>query len=261
MADFGINFNSTDIKPKGPEKKDNQEDNSPVLFTKSVFMQNISSTLKKSGASQAQISQYSNQAGSIFDTYDNSPKDSKWTQAESQNGGASALASFYEQVNNAIKAASTQQTKDVNSTETVENKQSVPTEAEVNQAKTEFVNKFLNASPAEQKQIIQQEINDLKAAGYEVSSVSDNGDITIKNPDGTTGIINIYEAMGVPKPVESDSVVDNAAKSLDALMAQGFQPVGNPVKNDKGELIGTLKNPQTGEEIKFNLNTNKIVEE
>ncbi|MCM1264692.1 MAG: hypothetical protein NC200_00710 [Candidatus Gastranaerophilales bacterium] len=260
MSDFGVNFNSPDIKTQGPNQSQGQEDTSPTLFTKQQFTNSIMSTLGKSGASQAQVTQFTNQAASIFDAHDTN-HDSKWSQQESSNGGASALASFYQKVNDALKLGATQKTESVDNTQDVGATPSAPTEAEVNQARVEFTNRFLSASPAEQQQMIQQEIADMKAAGYDVVSISDNGDITIKNPDGTTGTINIYEAMGAPKPGGTDQAVADLGNSLDAYMEKGFVPVGSPEKNDKGELIGILKNPQTGEEIKFNLNTNKVVEE
>lgn len=89
-----VNGINPQIPDKGAEK---------TLFTKEQFTNSIMSALSRAGANKTQKANFQQQAASIFTQYDTSPADNKWTRTESDNGGAQALASFYEMVNNALK--------------------------------------------------------------------------------------------------------------------------------------------------------------
>lgn len=88
-----------------------QQDDSPVLFSKTQFTNSIMSRLDKMNVTGSQKAQIGQQAASIFDQYD-SNKDQNWTQAEANNGGAVALSNFYEMVNNAMKGIKSQDNVD-----------------------------------------------------------------------------------------------------------------------------------------------------
>lgn len=267
MSEFGINFNS----PRVEDDKKTKDSSQTTQKSQQTFINSITEQLNSYGVNSNMKAQFTSQAVSIFNQYDTDGT-TGWSAQEEQNAG-NAIKQFWNSVKSAVTSSvsGTQGTSEVQGSQGVQasngvsEMNSVPSQQDVQKAQAEFINKFTNASPAEQKQMIQQEINDLKAAGYEVSSVSENGDITIKNPDGTSDSINIYEAMGVQKPestsADTNEAVNNLGNSLDAYMEKGFVPTGTPEKNQDGDLIGTLKNSQTGEEIKFNLNKNKVVEE
>ena len=244
-----------------------------TLFSKTQFTNSIMSALGKGNLDSAQTAQFKQEASSIFSTYDNSPQDNKWSQTEANNGGAAALASFYQKVNDAIngitKTSKPEEVSDVSGASEANQASTageVPSEAEINAARAEFANKFMNATPEEQKAILQQEINDFKAAGYDITSMSDDGTMTIKNPDGTTNTMNIFDAMGVERPAANNdtaTAVNNLGAALDKYAQDGFQPIGNPQQktiNGEKVLVGTLQN-QSGEQIQINMKTGEEIKE
>lgn len=293
-----------------------KNDTDKTLFTRQQFTNSIMNALSGTKLNDSQVSQFKQEATSIFSTYDNSPQDNKWSQTEANNGGANALSTFFGKVNNAIKQATSTTgvngTQDISSTQQTAETQSTPTNEKLDieqfkqlQQKTSmlaqqvsferpaFVNKFMNASPQEQKAIIQQEINDLKASGYDVVSISNDGTMTIKNPDGSTDTLNIYDAMGLsaeqiqqidktdnnqqieaktlqevdnlqnPKSTNTSKATSNLSNTLDKYAQKGFQPVGTPEQktiNGQTVLIGTLRN-SNGEEVKINLKTGEEIKE
>lgn len=293
-----------------------KNDTDKTLFTRQQFTNSIMNALSGTKLNDSQASQFKQEATSIFSTYDNSPQDNKWSQTEANNGGANALSTFFGKVNNAIKQATSTTgvngTQDVSNTQQTAETQSTPTNEKLDieqfkqlQQKTSmlaqqvsferpaFVNKFMNASPQEQKAIIQQEINDLKASGYDVVSMSNDGTMTIKNPDGSTDTLNIYDAMGLsaeqiqqigktdnnqqieaktlqevdnlqnPKSTNTSKATSNLSNTLDKYAQKGFQPVGKAEQktiNGQTVLIGTLRN-SNGEEVKINLKTGEEIKE
>ena len=293
-----------------------KNDTDKTLFTRQQFTNSIMNALSGTKLNDSQASQFKQEATSIFSTYDNSPQDNKWSQTEANNGGANALSTFFGKVNNAIKQATSTTgvngTQDVSNTQQTAETQSTPTNEKLDiekfkqlQQKTfmlaqqvgferpAFVNKFMNASPQEQKAIIQQEINDLKASGYDVVSMSNDGTMTIKNPDGSTDTLNIYDAMGLsaeqiqqidktdnnqqieaktlqevdnlqnPKSTNTSKATSNLSNTLDKYAQKGFQPVGKAEQktiNGQTVLIGTLRN-SNGEEVKINLKTGEEIKE
>lgn len=293
-----------------------KNDTDKTLFTRQQFTNSIMNALSGTKLNDSQVSQFKQEATSIFSTYDNSPQDNKWSQTEANNGGANALSTFFGKVNNAIKQATSTTgvngTQDISSTQQTAETQSTPTNEKLDieqfkqlQQKTSmlaqqvsferpaFVNKFMNASPQEQKAIIQQEINDLKASGYDVVSMSNDGTMTIKNPDGSTDTLNIYDAMGLsaeqiqqidktdnnqqieaktlqevdnlqnPKSTNTSKATSNLSNTLDKYAQKGFQPVGKAEQktiNGQTVLIGTLRN-SNGEEVKINLKTGEEIKE
>lgn len=293
-----------------------KNDADKTLFTRQQFTNSIMNALSGTKLNDSQVSQFKQEATSIFSTYDNSPQDNKWSQTEANNGGTNALSAFFGKVNNAIKQATSTTgvngTQDVSNTQQTAETQSTPTNEKLDiekfkqlQQKTSmlaqqvsferptFVNKFMNASPQEQKAIIQQEINDLKASGYDVVSISNDGTMTIKNPDGSTDTLNIYDAMGLsaeqiqqidktdnnqqieaeklqevdnlqnPKSTNTSKATSNLSNTLDKYAQKGFQPVGKPEQktiNGQTVLIGTLRN-SNGEEVKINLKTGEEIKE
>lgn len=293
-----------------------KNDTDKTLFTRQQFTNSIMNALSGTKLNDSQVSQFKQEATSIFSTYDNSPQDNKWSQTEANNGGTNALSTFFGKVNNAIKQATSTTgvngTQDISSTQQTAETQSTPTNEKLDieqfkqlQQKTSmlaqqvsferpaFVNKFMNASPQEQKAIIQQEINDLKASGYDVVSMSNDGTMTIKNPDGSTDTLNIYDAMGLsaeqiqqidktdnnqqreaktlqevdnlqnPKSTNTSKATSNLSNTLDKYAQKGFQPVGELEQktiNGQTVLIGTLRN-SNGEEVKINLKTGEEIKE
>lgn len=279
----------------GAEAKNDAE---KTLFTRQQFTNSIMNALSGTKLNDSQVSQFKQEATSIFSTYDNSPQDNKWSQTEANNGGTNALSAFFGKVNNAIKQATSttgvNETQDVSNTQPTTEVQNAPTKEEVDSAKQAFVNKFMNASPQEQKAIIQQEINDLKASGYDIVSMSNDGTMTIKNPDGSTDTLNIYDAMGLsaeqiqqidetnnnqqieaetlqevdnlqnPKSTNTSKATSNLSNTLDKYAQKGFKPNNDRpvIKNINGENVpvGTLVN-SNGEEIKINLKTGEEIKE
>lgn len=275
-----------------------KNDAEKTLFTRQQFTNSIMNALSGTKLNDSQVSQFKQEATSIFSTYDNSPQDNKWSQTEANNGGTNALSTFFGKVNNAIKQATSttgvNETQDVSSTQPTTEVQNTPTKEEVDSAKQAFVNKFMNASPQEQKAIIQQEINDLKASGYDIVSMSNDGTMTIKNPDGSTDTLNIYDAMGLsaeqiqqidetdnnqqieaetlqevdnlqnPKSTNISKATSNLSNTLDKYAQKGFKPNNDRpvIKNINGENVpvGTLVN-SNGEEIKINLKTGEEIKE
>lgn len=275
-----------------------KNDTDKTLFTRQQFTNSIMNALSGTKLNDSQVSQFKQEATSIFSTYDNSPQDNKWSQTEANNGGTNALSTFFGKVNNAIKQATSttgvNETQDVSNTQPTTEVQNTPTKEEVDSAKQAFVNKFMNASPQEQKAIIQQEINDLKASGYDIVSMSNDGTMTIKNPDGSTDTLNIYDAMGLsaeqiqqidetdnnqqieaetlqevdnlqnPKSTNTSKATSNLSNTLDKYAQKGFKPNNDRpvIKNINGENVpvGTLVN-SNGEEIKINLKTGEEIKE
>lgn len=275
-----------------------KNDAEKTLFTRQQFTNSIMNALSGTKLNDSQVSQFKQEATSIFSTYDNSPQDNKWSQTEANNGGTNALSTFFGKVNNAIKQATSttgvNETQDVSNTQPTTEVQNAPTKEEVDSAKQAFVNKFMNASPQEQKAIIQQEINDLKASGYDIVSMSNDGTMTIKNPDGSTDTLNIYDAMGLsaeqrqqidetdnnqqieaetlqevdnlqnPKSTNTSKATSNLSNTLDKYAQKGFKPNNDRpvIKNINGENVpvGTLVN-SNGEEIKINLKTGEEIKE
>ena len=275
-----------------------KNDAEKTLFTRQQFTNSIMNALSGTKLNDSQVSQFKQEATSIFSTYDNSPQDNKWSQTEANNGGTNALSTFFGKVNNAIKQATSttgvNETQDVSNTQPTTEVQNAPTKEEVDSAKQAFVNKFMNASPQEQKAIIQQEINDLKASGYDIVSMSNDGTMTIKNPDGSTDTLNIYDAMGLsaeqrqqidetdnnqqieaetlqevdnlqnPKSTNTSKATSNLSNTLDKYAQKGFKPNNDRpvIKNINGENVpvGTLVN-SNGEEIKINLKTGEEINE
>ena len=274
-----------------------KNDTDKTLFTRQQFTNSIMNALSGTKLNDSQVSQFKQEATSIFSTYDNSPQDNKWSQTEANNGGTNALSTFFGKVNNAIKQATSttgvNETQDVSNTQPTTEVQNAPTKEEVDSAKQAFVNKFMNASPQEQKAIIQQEINDLKASGYDIVSMSNDGTMTIKNPDGSTDTLNIYDAMGLsaeqiqqidetdnnqqieaetlqevdnlqnPKSTNTSKATSNLSNTLDKYAQKGFKPVDKPEQktiNGQTVLIGTLRN-SNGEEVKINLKTGEEIKE
>lgn len=275
-----------------------KNDAEKTLFTRQQFTNSIMNALSGTKLNDSQVSQFKQEATSIFSTYDNSPQDNKWSQTEANNGGTNALSAFFGKVNNAIKQATSttgvNETQDVSNTQPTTEVQNAPTKEEVDSAKQAFVNKFMNASPQEQKAIIQQEINDLKASGYDIVSMSNDGTMTIKNPDGSTDTLNIYDAMGLsaeqrqqidetdnnqqieaetlqevdnlqnPKSTNTSKATSNLSNTLDKYAQKGFKPNNDRpvIKNINGENVpvGTLVN-SNGEEIKINLKTGEEIKE
>lgn len=275
-----------------------KNDTDKTLFTRQQFTNSIMNALSGTKLNDSQVSQFKQEATSIFSTYDNSPQDNKWSQTEANNGGTNALSTFYNKVNNAIKQATSttgvNETQDVSNTQPTTEVQNAPTKEEVDSAKQAFVNKFMNASPQEQKAIIQQEINDLKASGYDIVSMSNDGTMTIKNPDGSTDTLNIYDAMGLsaeqrqqidetdnnqqieaetlqevdnlqnPKSTNTSKATSNLSNTLDKYAQKGFKPNNDRpvIKNINGENVpvGTLVN-SNGEEVKINLKTGEEIKE
>lgn len=275
-----------------------KNDAEKTLFTRQQFTNSIMNALSGTKLNDSQVSQFKQEATSIFSTYDNSPQDNKWSQTEANNGGTNALSTFFGKVNNAIKQATSttgvNETQDVSNTQPTTEVQNAPTKEEVDSAKQAFVNKFMNASPQEQKAIIQQEINDLKASGYDIVSMSNDGTMTIKNPDGSTDTLNIYDAMGLsaeqrqqidetdnnqqieaetlqevdnlqnPKSTNTSKSTSNLSNTLDKYAQKGFKPNNDRpvIKNINGENVpvGTLVN-SNGEEIKINLKTGEEIKE
>lgn len=275
-----------------------KNDTDKTLFTKQQFTNSIMNALSGTKLNDSQVSQFKQEATSIFSTYDNSPQDNKWSQTEANNGGTNALSTFFGKVNNAIKQATSatgvNETQNISNTQPTTEVQNAPTKEEVDSAKQAFVNKFMNASPQEQKAIIQQEINDLKASGYDIVSMSNDGTMTIKNPDGSTDTLNIYDAMGLsaeqrqqidetdnnqqieaetlqevdnlqnPKSTNTSKATSNLSNTLDKYAQKGFKPNNDRpvIKNINGENVpvGTLVN-SNGEEIKINLKTGEEIKE
>lgn len=275
-----------------------KNDTDKTLFTRQQFTNSIMNALSGTKLNDSQVSQFKQEATSIFSTYDNSPQDNKWSQTEANNGGTNALSTFFGKVNNAIKQATSttgvNETQDVSNTQPTTEVQNAPTKEEVDSAKQAFVNKFMNASPQEQKAIIQQEINDLKASGYDIVSMSNDGTMTIKNPDGSTDTLNIYDAMGLsaeqrqqidetdnnqqieaetlqevdnlqnPKSTNTSKATSNLSNTLDKYAQKGFKPNNDRpvIKNINGENVpvGTLVN-SNGEEVKINLKTGEEIKE
>lgn len=275
-----------------------KNDTDKTLFTRQQFTNSIMNALSGTKLDDSQVSQFKQEATSIFSTYDNSPQDNKWSQTEANNGGTNALSTFFGKVNNAIKQATSttgvNETQNISNTQPTTEVQNAPTKEEVDSAKQAFVNKFMNASPQEQKAIIQQEINDLKASGYDIVSMSNDGTMTIKNPDGSTDTLNIYDAMGLsaeqrqqidetdnnqqieaetlqevdnlqnPKSTNTSKATSNLSNTLDKYAQKGFKPNNDRpvIKNINGENVpvGTLVN-SNGEEIKINLKTGEEIKE
>ncbi len=275
-----------------------KNDTDKTLFTRQQFTNSIMNALSGTKLNDSQVSQFKQEATSIFSTYDNSPQDNKWSQTEANNGGTNALSTFFGKVNNAIKQATSatgvNETQNISNTQPTTEVQNAPTKEEVDSAKQAFVNKFMNASPQEQKAIIQQEINDLKASGYDIVSMSNDGTMTIKNPDGSTDTLNIYDAMGLsaeqrqqidetdnnqqieaetlqevdnlqnPKSTNTSKATSNLSNTLDKYAQKGFKPNNDRpvIKNINGENVpvGTLVN-SNGEEIKINLKTGEEIKE
>lgn len=275
-----------------------KNDAEKTLFTRQQFTNSIMNALSGTKLNDSQVSQFKQEATSIFSTYDNSPQDNKWSQTEANNGGTNALSTFFGKVNNAIKQATSatgvNETQNISNTQPTTEVQNAPTKEEVDSAKQAFVNKFMNASPQEQKAIIQQEINDLKASGYDIVSMSNDGTMTIKNPDGSTDTLNIYDAMGLsaeqrqqidetdnnqqieaetlqevdnlqnPKSTNTSKATSNLSNTLDKYAQKGFKPNNDRpvIKNINGENVpvGTLVN-SNGEEIKINLKTGEEIKE
>lgn len=275
-----------------------KNDTDKTLFTRQQFTNSIMNALSGTKLNDSQVSQFKQEATSIFSTYDNSPQDNKWSQTEANNGGTNALSTFFGKVNNAIKQATSatgvNETQNISNTQPTTEVQNAPTKEEVDSAKQAFVNKFMNASPQEQKAIIQQEINDLKASGYDIVSMSNDGTMTIKNPDGSTDTLNIYDAMGLsaeqrqqidetdnnqqieaetlqevdnlqnPKSTNTSKATSNLSNTLDKYAQKGFKPNNDRpvIKNINGENVpvGTLVN-SNGEEVKINLKTGEEIKE
>ena len=131
-----------------------KNDAEKTLFTRQQFTNSIMNALSGTKLNDSQVSQFKQEATSIFSTYDNSPQDNKWSQTEANNGGTNALSTFFGKVNNAIKQATSttgvNETQDVSNTQPTTEVQNAPTKEEVDSAKQAFVNKFMNASPQEQ---------------------------------------------------------------------------------------------------------------
>ena len=260
MVDFNPN---TNIQSTGAPKKEAAQER--TLFTKEQFTNSIMKALNNAGANQTQKTNFTAQANSIFNQYDKSPQDSKWTETEANTGGANALAAFYNMVNNAMKGITNAASED----------------PQVSPEAAKGVEEFNNLPPEQQSQEMKQIIlGDIFAQGNSVVDF-DGDNITIRDKSGTETVISLSqlgissEALERLQPAIEDAISEGIANSAgDNLRIQnqvnnlnnvlsnyeqkGFYPVGTPVQNENGELIGTLKNDK-GEEVKINLNTGKEI--
>ncbi|MCD8377441.1 MAG: hypothetical protein LUB59_01485 [Candidatus Gastranaerophilales bacterium] len=277
LINFGDNsINGTEVK------KSEQQNTEKTVYTKEQFTNSIMSATRE--LDKSAVEKYSNQAASIFDTYDTNPQDQKWNETEAKQG-SSVLASFYQTINNAIKGRQNTSQADgvsniaeVSEPSAASKLSNVPTGEEVEAAKQEFINKLLSANTEDEiQELIAGEFADIEAAGYQVANFdAQTGVLTIKAPDDQIKTINFYESFGFDSSqlavngsdttgaVKDGNDTQTAANRLNAVLdkysEQGYEPVGVPETNDSGELIGTLKN-NNGEQIKINLNTGEEVKE
>jgi len=247
---MSVEFNSGQISNNNPEIKNRQDEqngqgeqakstqSSPTLFTKSVFMNNINSALQKHCHNKQQRTQFSQQAGSIFDKYDKD-QNQEWSQAESENGGAYALSSFYEKVNNALQgiketnkiedvqqAGDVEQTRDVTETVTPEEVKSAEQAITTFNKDLEAICKRLGidyenmtaADIQKIKETAQEDIDALKNAGFDAKLSSDMTTIELTDKDGNSGVINLAtgEASGC-----GDAAIQAMKKAAEALNAGG----------------------------------------
>lgn len=265
-----------------------KNDTDKTLFTRQQFTNSIMNALSGTKLNDSQVSQFKQEATSIFSTYDNSPQDNKWSQTEANNGGTNALSTFYNKVNNAIKQVTS--AVNVNKTQDVSNTSEVSKADKANNVQTaqdiednqigevlqQNVQRFMDENNISQMPNI-SELNNATTAlmkGITKGVATDNNGnevpYIIDLNTGNISKISASEAQQVDKKIKgvndkADTLnkVLNLNDILDKYAQKGFKPLDKPEQktiNGQTVLIGTLRN-SNGEEVKINLKTGEEIKE
>ena len=289
--DFNNKFNNDIAAQKnqdGTTGAGAKNDTDKTLFTRQQFTNSIMNALSGTKLNDSQVSQFKQEATSIFSTYDNSPQDNKWSQTEANNGGTNALSTFFGKVNNAIKQVTS--AVNVNKTQDVSNTSEVSKANKANNVQTaqdiednqigevlqQNVQRFMDENNISQMPNI-SELNNATTAlmnGITKGVATDNNGnevpYIIDLNTGKISKISASEAQQVDKKIKgvndkADTLnkVLNLNDILDKYAQKGFQPVGKAEQktiNGQTVLIGTLRN-SNGEEVKINLKTGEEIKE
>lgn len=218
--DFSINQNSKINNTQNPSVE-NPINQSYSEVSNSIFTQAKCKNIKRENVDN------------IIKANDNNPKDGVINESEFQKI-KEAVGKLYDSiVNNTKPSVSVEQPKP-------------PTAEEIAESIT--------------PDALKEDIDQFKNLGYEVEMASDNViKITRGNESGTITIATdgTLTFAGCAQRTMQEASLNN---TLDKYEKLGYRPVGSPVKNDQGELIGTLQN-EKGEIIRLNLNTGQEVKE
>lgn len=228
-----ININQFKDNQINPQNNQNSAD-SKIALTKQQFTNSIMAALKKAGANKTQVTNYNQQASSIFDQYDTSPKDAQWSQAEANNGGAAALANFYQVVNNALN-----------------NIGNISQTNEVSTKAVDEVNAFNKLSPAEQQEYIQNDIKDIFKNGGSVIDF-DGDNITVRDKSGQVQTISLSQ-LGVSAETLQSEGFQNAIG--ESIVAGSFEKAGySEGDREMFNLMGLSNTIGSNGELQFTLN-------
>lgn len=249
-------------------KLQNQNNSDRTLFTKEKFTNSIMTALNKSNLNNTQKTQFSQLANNAFNQID-ADQNQKISQKEANNGGAAILASFYEQVNNAINGINTDTTSNANKISdvaTTSASQTTGTTQTTNNSghtgKALFINDFSNANLAKQKSMIQQ----ILPKDCEIVSYDSDGTLVVKYPDDEKPYTtNFYDELGMERPqpntvdgirdinaplatnnINNISAADRANMTVDNNDIQAFIDAGYSVlsqdTDDAGNITLKVKN-------------------
>lgn len=256
MSSINFDGNKINLNQNQTQKTDADK----TVFTKQQFTNSIMSALSNAGANAQQVQQFSQQAGSIFDAHD-ANSDSKWSQQEADKG-ASALQSFYQTVNNAIKGLGT--TQEVGQTQGV---------GQVNQtAEVGATSATDGVKPPTMQdasvEAMKQDIEVLESCGYQITNGSD-GAFNIQGRNGETGTIKIngdgtLELSGCAEKALSTAVT---MKNMDGIEQKYSGQHGEAVDvkpetrdvNGQQQKVGIMTF-QDGTEVMFDFKTGKEIE-
>ncbi len=284
---FNYNINPDDNPQIGKKNTQNNEDKNTIRYnSQNEFVNSIMGDASKY-LGKTELKALQNNAITIFNQFDNSPKDNKWNTTEERNG-FSALNSIKSAVQNAIKQATsavnvnkTQDVSDISEVSKADKANNVQTTQDIEDNRIgeilqQNVQRFMDENNISQIPNI-KELNNATTAlmkGITKGVATDNNGkdvpFVINLNTGEISKISANEAQQVDNIIKS---VNNKAETLNKVLnlndvldkyaQKGFQPVGTPEQktvNGQQVLIGTLRN-SSGEEVKINLKTGEEIKE
>lgn len=284
---FNYNINPDDNPQIGKKNTPNNEDKNTIRYnSQNEFVNSIMGDASKY-LGKTELKALQNNAITIFNQFDNSPKDNKWNTTEERNG-FSALNSIKSAVQNAIKQATsavnvnkTQDVSDISEVSKADKANNVQTTQDIEDNRIgeilqQNVQRFMDENNISQIPNI-KELNNATTAlmkGITKGVATDNNGkdvpFVINLNTGEISKISANEAQQVDNIIKS---VNNKAETLNKVLnlndvldkyaQKGFQPVGTPEQktvNGQQVLIGTLRN-SSGEEVKINLKTGEEIKE
>ena len=243
--DFNNKFNNDIAAQKnqdGTTGAGAKNDTDKTLFTRQQFTNSIMNALSGTKLNDSQVSQFKQEATSIFSTYDNSPQDNKWSQTEANN--VQTAQNIEDNQIGEVLQQNVQRFMDEN------NISQMPNISELNNATTALMNGITKGVATDNNGNEVPYIIDLNTGKISKISASEAQQVDKK-------------IKGVNDKADTLNKVLNLNDILDKYAQKGFQPVGKAEQktiNGQTVLIGTLRN-SNGEEVKINLKTGEEIKE